>query len=105
MSVLLVMLDALEHRMGLKDYALMKEKTTSPIACFPHICRLNPNIRKYLKEVIIPSGKRPAGQRLRGKLLRLMQTEDSMLKVSRVTCFLLHFFIINSISNLSLEGA
>lgn len=88
MSAVVIMLHALEKRIVIDDYTLMKEKTFTILSVFSYVCRINSVIRKYLKDQILPrlktSSVRPEEQTgLRGRVIRLMQTVDIPLKVKK----------------------
>ena len=86
MKAVAILLEALETRIKFTDYSLKKEKTFTVISTFSYICRLNPHIRKFLKERILPklrtTDKRPEEHGgLRGDIVQLMQDVDVTLKV------------------------
>lgn len=85
MRSVIVFLDALKLRIQIDNYIEMKEKTMAILTAFCYVCRVNPVIRKYLKQEILPplqpSDVRPEQFKdLRGKIVQLMTTVDVPLK-------------------------
>jgi Guanine nucleotide exchange factor synembryn. len=87
MTVVIIFMNALRERIKIKDYIKMKEKTMAVLTSMCSVCRKVPEIRKYLRQEVLPPLKvtnmRPEQrQDACGEVVRLMTTVDVMLKVT-----------------------
>lgn len=89
MDVINILLRALDERMKIPTYIQMKNNSMAILTAFSYVCRINPEIRKYLRKIILPSFKpseiRPEDEdNITGRIIKLMTTVDVPLKVCSV---------------------